>query len=233
MIQANWDIFNAKFTNGKEKAFEWLCYLLFCRKYNKPEGLPAYLNQSGIETDTINYGSDVIGWQAKYYSNTLSKESKKIEKTLKDIRKNYPNLTILVFYTNSEWAQSNGKVPKGKITTESLAKKLNIKIEWHTKSFFDSDFVCIQNADIASFFFEQKCILEDIHKNVQFHNNSILQSIKNTISYNGLKYKIDRTPFFCSIYNSGKDLIVISGEAGVGKSEFVPFLVENPGLQLV
>ncbi len=233
MIQANWDIFNAKFTNGKEKAFEWLCYLLFCRKYNKPEGLPAYLNQSGIETDTINYGSDVIGWQAKYYSNTLSKESKKIEKTLKDIRKNYPNLTILVFYTNSEWAQSNGKVPKGKITTESLAKKLNIKIEWHTKSFFDSDFVCIQNADIASFFFEQKCILEDIHKNVQFHNNSILQSIKNTISYNGLKYKIDRTPFFSSINNSGKDLIVISGEAGVGKSAIIKEYLEKDNVPFI
>ena len=233
MIQANWDIFNAKFTNGKEKAFEWLCYLLFCRKYNKPEGLPAYLNQSGIETDPINYGSDVIGWQAKYYSNTLSKESKKIEKTLEDIRKNYPNLTTLIFYTNSEWAQSNGKVPKGKITTESLAKKLNIKIEWHTKSFFDSDFVCIQNADIASFFFEQKCILEDIHKNVQFHNNSILQSIKNTISYNGLKYKIDRTPFFSSINNSGKDLIVISGEAGVGKSAIIKDYLEKDNVPFI
>ena len=191
------------------------------------------MNQAGIETDPINYGGGVVGWQAKYYSNTLSKESQKIKKTLNDIHKNYPNLTTLIFYTNSEWAQSNGKAPKGKTTIESLAKKLNIKIEWHTKSFFDSDFVCVQHADISSFFFVTKNILEEVYENVQSHNNSILQSIKNTISYNGLEYKIDRTSFFGFINKSEKDIIVISGEAGVGKSAIIKEYLEKDNVPFI
>jgi hypothetical protein len=43
MIKPNWDIFKSKFT-GKDQQdqFEWFCYLLFCKEFNKRFGIFRY-----------------------------------------------------------------------------------------------------------------------------------------------------------------------------------------------
>jgi transposase len=72
MIKPNWDIFKAKFSENPENNFEWFCYLLFCKQFNKPLGIHRYKNQSAIETDPIEVNGELVGWQAKFYETTLS-----------------------------------------------------------------------------------------------------------------------------------------------------------------
>jgi hypothetical protein len=66
MIKPNWDLFKAKFSENPQSNFEWFCYLLFCKEFNKLY-IFRYKNQSAIETNPLKIGEDVIGWQAKFY----------------------------------------------------------------------------------------------------------------------------------------------------------------------
>lgn len=71
--------FESKFDGGRqEKAFESLAYHLFCLEFGIEKGLFRYKNQAGIETDPVEIGEDIIGFQAKYYSATTSLSTKKL-----------------------------------------------------------------------------------------------------------------------------------------------------------
>ena len=72
MIKPNWDIFTAKFSDNPQNNFEWFCYLLFCREFNKDKGIFRFKNQSAIETNPIESEGEIIGWQAKFYDKSLS-----------------------------------------------------------------------------------------------------------------------------------------------------------------
>ena len=72
MIKPDWNIFKANFSDNPQYHFEWFCYLLFCKKFNKPYGIFRYKNQSAIETNPINYENKRIGFQAKFYESGLS-----------------------------------------------------------------------------------------------------------------------------------------------------------------
>ena len=76
MIKANWGIFKAKSSENPQYNFEWFCYLLFCKEYNKPFGIFRYKNQSAIETEPLEIGTEVIGFQSKFYDGTISSNQK-------------------------------------------------------------------------------------------------------------------------------------------------------------
>ncbi len=97
LVRPNWDIFKTKFGDNKHETFQWFCYLLFCKEYNQPYGTHAYKNQSGIETDPITIGDEVIGWQAKFYEVTLSKKEDDLITTIKTTKKDNPNITKIIF----------------------------------------------------------------------------------------------------------------------------------------
>lgn len=141
MIKPNWDVFKAKFSENPRYNFEWFCYLLFCKEFNKEFGIFRYINQASIETDPINVDNNIIGWQSKFYETSLSENKEEILSTIEKSKKYYPNITNLYFYTNQEWGQNKGKKPNGLIEVENRAKQLNIILEWRTASFFESEFV--------------------------------------------------------------------------------------------
>ena len=154
MIKPNWDIFKAKFSENPQNNFEWFCYLLFCEEFNKPHGIFRYKNQSAIETNPIKTSDEIIGWQAKFYNRTLSSHKDELIRTIEKAKRDYPNITKLIFYANEEWVQNNkGKAPQGKIDVEKKAKEIKIAIKWNCASFFDSPFVSIKNKLIARHFF--------------------------------------------------------------------------------
>ena len=93
MIKPNWNTFGAKFSENLENSFEWFCYLLFCEMFERPSGIFRYINQSGIETDPIINGQDVIGWQAKYFTSSLSNHKREIISSLEKARRDYPEIT--------------------------------------------------------------------------------------------------------------------------------------------
>jgi len=154
LIKPNWEIFKSKFSNPQDN-FEWFCYLLFSKEYNQPYGIHRYKNQSGIETDPIEVNGEVIGWQSKFYEDSLSNHKEDLLGTLTKTKRDNPNITKIILYTNAEWGQGRGtKEPQAKIDTEEKAKELNIDLVWRTRSYFESTFVCQEQREISRYFFE-------------------------------------------------------------------------------
>ncbi len=141
MIKPNWNYFKAKFNENPQSDFEWFCYLLFCKEFKKPHGIFRYKNQSAIETNPIKEDGEIIGWQAKFYDDSLGKHKADLLESVENSKRDYADISRLVFYSNQEWGQAKGKKPKGLKEIEKKAKELDIELDWRTTSFFESEFV--------------------------------------------------------------------------------------------
>ena len=88
MIRPNWSIFESKFPDY-EDAFEWFVTLLFCRELNIETPLEGYFNQAAIEKSPVpnSKGNGDIGFQAKYYKESLSKHTHDILKSINNTKK--------------------------------------------------------------------------------------------------------------------------------------------------
>jgi len=226
MIKPNWDIFKRKFSDNSHGVFEWFCYLLFCKEFKKDKGIFRYKNQSAIETDPIEEKNEVIGWQAKFYETSLSSHKKELIDTLEKAKRDYPNITKIIFYTNQEWGQDKGKKPQGLEEIETIASKLNIKLEWRTASFFESPFVCIENEIIAKYFFSDKSIF-DLIDELEKHTERILNQIRTTFNFKNQEFYIDRNAVLEELKNTKSQIIILSGVAGVGKTAVVKMYYEH------
>ncbi|PET62780.1 MULTISPECIES: AVAST type 4 anti-phage nuclease Avs4 [Bacillus cereus group] len=254
MIKPDWDVFKVKFSENPQNNFEWLCYLLFCKEFEKKLGIFRYKNQSGIETNPVNVEKEVIGWQAKFYQTTLSDHKSELISTLKKSKRDYSNLTKIIFYTNQEWGQSHkkndssknvgdsmesdsseniddskGNDPKVKIDIEAKAKELNLQIEWRTASFFESPFVTIQNELIVQHFFSQEKSVVQLLTDKQSHTESILENIHTCINFQGEKIEINRREILEKIKSKIKKekVIIITGVGGVGKTAVIKTLYND------
>lgn len=162
MIKPNWDTFSSKFSTVKESTFEWFAYLLFCREFDLPKGWLGFKNQSGIEKNPITHDGEVIGFQAKFYSTSLSDHKDDFLQMLEKTNRDYPSLTKILIYTNRLWGQSyNNKdekmtSPKALLDIQKKAKELNIAIDWREASFFESEFVTLEHDDLSRYFFTEQ-----------------------------------------------------------------------------
>lgn len=162
MIQSNWEIFSAKFSNDKELKFEWFSYLLFCREFDLPKGWFGFKNQSAIEKNPIHLGNEIIGFQAKFYTSSLSSHKIDFLEMLIKAKRDYPELTKILIYTNQLWAQAyckreeKQKDPQTLTEINAKAQNLAISLEWREASFFESEFVCLENDDLAKYFFTEQ-----------------------------------------------------------------------------
>lgn len=148
MIKSNWGVFSAKFDN-KEEIFEWFSYLLFCREFNLPKGWLGFKNQSAIEKKPVEIDTEVIGFQAKFYSTSLSDHKKDFLKMLQKAKRDYPSLTKILIYTNQLWAQVYDRKIKKMVDSQAFtdikakAEELGLELVWREASFFESEFVCL------------------------------------------------------------------------------------------
>ena len=161
LIKPNWEIFKAEFSNPQDN-FEWFCYLLFSKEYNQPYGIHRYKKQSGIETDPIGVNGEVIGWQSKFYDvpkvETLNRD---LKETLRKAKRDYPNITKIVFYTNMEWTKYHkNKDTKAEKTVahkeiEELFEKEKIELVLRMDSYFEIYCQEKRNLNISRYFFER------------------------------------------------------------------------------
>jgi hypothetical protein len=227
MIKPNWNIFKAKFSENPHNIFEWFCYLLFCKEFNKPLGIFRYKNQSAIETNPIETGDGIIGWQAKFYDTALSSHKDELISTIEKAKRDYPNITEIIFYTNQEWGQNKGKEPKAKIETEKKAQKLDIKLRWRTASFFESPFVSVENIIIAQHFFSLDKSIFDLIEEQQRHSENILNEIQTNISFDNQDIEIDRDNILKGLKKELKQVLILSGVRGTGKTAIIKKLYEQ------
>ena len=228
MIKPNWDIFKAKYSENPQENFEWFCYLLFSKEHNQPYGIHRYKNQSGIETDPIGIDGEVIGWQAKFYSNSLSEHKADLIATLEKSKRDYPHITKIILYTNSEWGQGRGhNEPVAKTETEQKANDLGIELVWRVKSYFESEFVVVTNEIIAKHFFTLEKSFFDVIQEQEKHTETILNQIQTGISYKGQCFEIDRTQCLEQIKDKSQQVSILSGVGGVGKTVLIKKLHEE------
>ncbi|WP_229754234.1 AVAST type 4 anti-phage nuclease Avs4 [Fictibacillus barbaricus] len=232
LIKPNWNIFKAKFSENPQNNFEWLCYLLFCEEFGKEFGIFRYKNQSGIETNPVYVDKEVIGWQAKFYETTLSDHKSDLINTLIKTKRDYSDLTKIIFYTNQEWGQSHKSEqndPQAKVDIESKAKELDLQIEWRTASYFESPFVTIKNELILQHFFSFEKSIVQLLSEKQTHASSILEDIQTSINFHGEKIEINRNDLLNKILNKieKEQVLMVTGDGGVGKTAVIKKLYEN------
>lgn len=227
MIKPNWEIFRAKFSENPQYNFEWFCYLLFCKEFNKPYGIFRYKNQSAIETNPIEAGNEVIGWQAKFYDTSLSNHKKNLLSTIEKSKRDYPNITKLLFYTNQEWGQNKGQKPQGLIEVDEKAKELIIILEWRTASFFEIEFVSTKNEVFAKHFFTSEKSIFALIEEQQKHTQNILYEIQTCISFNNNSFEINRNKHLEKLKDKSQQILILSGIGGVGKTVLIKKLYEQ------
>lgn len=229
MIKPNWDSFKTKFSENPQDNFQWLCYLLFCKEFNKPLGIPAYQNHRHIETTPVTVGDEVIGWQAKFYDTKLTDHKSEIIALLKGVKKDYPNITKVIFYINKNWTQGKKhNDPKQKVDIDTEASKLGIQIDWnHLANFFESEFVSIKNESIAKHFFSLDKSIFDLINSQQSHSENILNEIQTNIIFNGQYIKVDRNDILEKIRISQEKVLILSGAGGVGKTAVIKDFYEG------
>ncbi len=227
MIKPSWDIFKAKFSENSQNNFEWFCYLLFCKEFNKPFGIFRYKNQSAIETNPIEKEGAILGWQAKFYNNALSNHKNDIMDTIEKAKKDYPKISKIFFYTNQEWGQKKGQEPQGKTDVEERAKELSIELNWRTASFFESPFVAIENQTISQHFFSLNKSIFDLIKEQQIHSENILNEIQTCITFNDHSIEIDRSKILEKLKKDSEQVQILSGVGGVGKTALIKNLYEQ------
>lgn len=164
MIKPNWDIFSSKFSTEKEAVFEWFAYLLFCREFDLSKGWFGYKNQSGIEKNPITHNGEVIGFQAKFYSTSLSDHKKDFIEMLERSKRDYEDISKILIYTNQLWGQGQIEVdgskkmtmPKALSEITNKSTELGITLIWREASFFDSEFVTLEHDDLSRYFFTEE-----------------------------------------------------------------------------
>jgi hypothetical protein len=224
LAEINWGNFEAKFDERKQAAFERLCYLLFCKEFNKDIGIFRFTNHAGVETDPIKQGTQVIGWQAKFYDTRLSEHTDEFIKSIDTTKVRHPDVNKLIFYTNQDFGQDKKKTdPKYKTNIEKHAKSRGIDVEWRTNSYFQSPFVCEDNFSIAQHFFSlNKGILDSI-AGMSRYTETVLRPIRSDIAFGGKKIKLDRSGVVLGLKEMTSDsaVVILSGVAGVGKTAVI------------
>ncbi|EPN9321303.1 hypothetical protein ACT4T3_002663 [Acinetobacter baumannii] len=227
MIKPDWNIFKAKFSENPQNSFEWLVYSLCCQEFKLLTGILRFKNQRGIETELIQYNEEYIGWQAKFYDTSLSSHKSDFIKMIDNTKLSHPNITRLIVFTNAEWGQSKGEEPKAKKTIDTHADKKNIKLEWRCASYFETPYVIAENKNLYRHFFSlQQSVYEKLelfHK----HSNRLMSRISSHIEFNNQKITIDRTPIKDSLLKSSAQVVLLTGNGGVGKTAIVKQLYEE------
>ncbi|EHO13008.1 AVAST type 4 anti-phage nuclease Avs4 [Myroides odoratimimus] len=219
----NWKVFELKYDKQETSAFERLSYLLFCLEFDNKIGLFRYKNQTGIETEPIEKDGVFYGFQAKYYTTSISSNKDDIIDSIKKAKAKNSQLNTLFLYTNKELAESpkvGEKKTQYQKEIEEIANSVGISICWRVPSHFELQLTSVENKYLYDIFFNLEPNGIDLMDEVEKHNDNILKAIQTEIQFGNKQIKIDRALFINSIKEACKKKknIIISGEGGCGKT---------------
>lgn len=213
MISINWKKFEIKNPKATE-AFETLCYFLFCRKFNLPEGIRTDFNQVGLETEPVkDSNGEYWGFQSKYFDKNIKYDN--IADSVEKALANYTNLNHIIIYLNQEAKTScdSGKA------IEEKCKKASVTVEWFLPENFKASLNEVKNLDLAEFYFGETDAIRFLSDSKSMRINTLLQS-KEFIELNlcNKEQTITVSEYGDEIINSTNKLHLFSGAAGSGKS---------------
>lgn len=225
MRYPTWNAFIGKYPENPQDAFEALCRLLFRTKFGIGDTMPYFYNNAGNETVPITMGTEIIGFQSKFFSGDTIDNSQagQIKHSIKVAHSHYPEQTRIIVYTNLTF----GNPPEGKLKTdrqkdiEETAKANSLVIEW---MFGDNILDLVAQTPLAfSLFFDQSSNLGHLPESVKILNRQNLENINSAIKYRGQEITIDRSNEITTLKSllAQKNNVLIHGESGTGKSAIV------------
>lgn len=227
-IEVDWKSFEYIFSGHTQHAFEQLAYILFCYEFKQDIGVFKYFNQTGIETNPVDFENEVIGFQAKYYdaSTKIGEKVADFYNTVNKAKRKNPTLTKIYVYVNKEMSESTSKekqVPKYQEDIENYAIEQGIIIEWRVPSnierlLFSEDIPHF----VRDFFFNSQPGIRKFIEQSKLHTETLIDTIDNSITYNEHKLVVDHSLDSVNdfIFSDNKHLI-IHGHSGTGKSGMV------------
>lgn len=229
----DWKAFEYKYSSNPQRAFENLAYFLFCHKFNQRDGIFRYFNQPHIETNPIKEGKNLIGFQAKYYDNSVAMSGKQDEliEAVKGAAKSYPGITILYFYISREFSASSKKnvtKPKYQINIEKEAENLGIEIVWQVLSNIEAQLMQDKELTICrNVFFQVDSAVQSCCENLENHKRDIFEHIRTSVSYNSQTIVLQNNELkFDEFIDSGEQVLIVDGDAGSGKSALMKQVLE-------
>ena len=218
-----WEQFRAKNAQNKERSFETMCRLLFKAKYGIKESLPYAFNNAGNETEPIEFGDEIVGFQAKYFeggSTIDNSQARQIVHSIEIAHARYPQQRKVIVYTTLPF----GNPPKGMQMTvrqkevENVATACSITIEWICgDNLLDQ---VAQNELVYDLFFNTELNLLHIDECIRRSNALLVKPIKNKISTLNGEQSIARQDILNQMDGllAQRKNILLVGESGCGKS---------------
>lgn len=181
-----------------------------------------------IETNPIQVGDKLIGFQAKYYSDSVSMSGKENELSdaVKGAARAYPGTTTLYFYISQEFSPSSKKdivKPAYQTNIENTAQLLGITIEWRGLSNIEAQLMQDKRLTICrNVFFQADSAVQECCENLKKHKEDIFNHIGTQVSYNDKTIILENNVFnINSFLQSENQALVVDGEAGAGKSALI------------
>ncbi|HEY4197846.1 MAG TPA: ATP-binding protein, partial [Mucilaginibacter sp.] len=224
VTEINWAIFETKFHEREQAAFERLAYFLFCFEFHQPAGIFRFKNQTGIETEPVKVGVEVIGFQAKFYKMHLASQQKDIIDSLTKAKAKNPDLTQLVLYVNLEMGEHphrNKKQPGYKTAIENAAQHIKISILWRVPSHIEKLLAVPENHYLGEYFFGTVPGLVTQLNELDQHSKLILRPIKTRIPFQNKFIEVKRPFDNLNKALHTQQIVLISGEGGSGKTAFI------------
>lgn len=230
----NWKAFEYKYANNPQKAFEDLTYYLFCHEFNQSKGIFRYFNQPHIETNPIQIGDKLIGFQSKYYKDsvTISSKESELKDAIEGAKRSYPGITTLYFYISRDFSPSSKKdevKPSYQDRIENTAKKLGIEIVWRGVSNIEAQLIQNSNLTVCrNVFFQTDSAVQKCCESLDKHKDDIFNHINTNILYKGNSIVLDYDEFnFSDFINSDNQVLIVDGNAGSGKSSLIKNIEAN------
>ena len=230
----NWKVFEYKYADNPQKAFENLTYYLFCHEFNQSKGIFRYFNQPHIETNPIQIKDKLIGFQSKYYKDSITMSSKESElkNAVEGVARSYPGITTLYFYISREFSPSSKKdevKPSYQDNIENMAKKLGIEIVWRGISNIEAQLMQDSNLTVCrNVFFQTDSAVQKCCESLDKHKDDIFNHINTNILYKGNSIVLDYDEFnFGDFISSDNQVLIVDGNAGSGKSSLIKNIAAN------
>lgn len=232
----DWKVFEYKFSQNPRSAFENLANTLFCYEMKQPYGVFRYFNQPYIETSTVVAPDGLVtGFQAKYYDAGTSFASKEAElkDAIRGAKKKYAGINRILFYVNKEMSAStheNAEKPAYQKNIEECGKNLGIAIEWRVRGNIEQ--MLLNLPIVRDLYFNPQPGLIRYMEAIRVRGESILANIQSDILYQGQTIKVHHnTRTLHEFLNSDRDICIVYGEAGTGKSGVIKDLIRDKQAQ--
>jgi len=233
MISVNWHKFQAKVGDSAPAEFERLCYLIFCRKYNRPYGIFRYRDHPALETSPIEVDGELVGFQSKFFLDKFSNHKSDIIEAVEKVEKHYKELKRLIFFMPMDHdcnqnAADDGHETNAQREVENLAISFGFKIEWFCHSHFEATFSNKLYFDIGRHYFSDDHGMFALFDEIDCCKKRFLKTIHDSIEVGGKKFKIDRKELLKKIeLSEGGTIFILYGEGGIGKSGVIKELIQD------